>query len=89
MYIFVTGTGGTKDGAVVKCNKCRGTGVYVQMRPIGPGMVQQIQSECHDCNGEGEKIDPKYRCKECHGQKTRRERKILEVHVDKGEQLFH
>ena len=29
-------------------------------------------------------MDPKLRCKKCNGRKVNRERKILEVSVDKG-----
>merc|ERR1711915_106877 len=36
------------------------------------------------CQGQGERIDPKLRCKKCNGRKVNRERKILEVQVDKG-----
>lgn len=75
---------GGKEGAVQKCGGCRGTGVQVRIQQIGPGMVQQIQSRCHECRGEGEVIDPKLRCKTCNGQKIVKERKILEVHIDKG-----
>lgn len=48
------------------------------------GMLQQIQSVCNECKGQGERINAKDRCKHCHGKKVVRERKILEVHVDKG-----
>jgi len=75
---------GGKEGAVVKCSSCRGTGMQVRIQQIGPGMVQQIQSVCPDCRGEGEVIDPKLRCKACTGKKIVKERKILEVHIDKG-----
>ena len=72
-------------------------------------MMQQIQSMCGECHGEGERVDPKLRwisatqpssqqyllpkthpnmnsarCKKCNGRKVNRERKILEVSVDKG-----
>lgn len=47
-------------------------------------MIQQIQSVCGDCQGQGERINPKDRCKQCNGRKIVRDRKILEVHVDKG-----
>merc|ERR1712015_477626 len=77
------GVGG-KHGAVQKCPNCRGTGMQVRIQQLGPGMMQQIQSMCHECNGNGERIDPKLRCKKCNGRKVNRERKILEVHVDKG-----
>jgi len=77
------GVGG-KAGAVQKCPNCRGTGMQVRIQQLGPGMMQQIQSMCQECHGEGERVDPKLRCKKCNGRKVNRERKILEVSVDKG-----
>merc|ERR1719477_379616 len=70
--------------AVQKCPNCRGTGMQVRIQQLGPGMMQQIQSMCQECHGEGERVDPKLRCKKCNGRKVNRERKILEVSVDKG-----
>ncbi len=58
--------------------------MQVRIQQLGPGMMQQIQSVCHECQGQGERIDPKHRCKKCSGRKVTRERKILEVSVDKG-----
>merc|ERR1719410_2176963 len=75
---------GGKAGAVQKCPTCRGTGMQVRIQQLGPGMMQQIQSMCQECHGEGERVDPKLRCKKCNGRKVNRERKILEVSVDKG-----
>ncbi|XP_022306993.2 dnaJ homolog subfamily A member 1-like [Crassostrea virginica] len=75
---------GGKEGAVEKCKTCKGGGVQVRIQQIAPGMVQQIQSMCSDCSGKGESINPKLRCKTCLGKKVVRERKILEVHIDKG-----
>merc|ERR1719327_2515949 len=75
---------GGKPGAVQKCPNCRGTGMQVRIQQLGPGMLQQIQSMCGECHGEGERVDPKLRCKKCNGRKVNRERKILEVSVDKG-----
>ncbi len=83
MNWFVAGHGG-KKGAVESCGNCRGTGMQVRIQQLGPGMVQQIQSVCHECQGQGERINPKDRCKTCQGRKIVRERKILEVHIDKG-----
>jgi len=77
------GVGG-KEGAVVRCTNCRGSGMQVRIQQLGPGMMQQIQSMCGECQGQGERIDPKLRCKKCNGRKVNRERKILEVQVDKG-----
>ncbi|KAL0624212.1 DnaJ-like protein subfamily A member 1 [Plecturocebus cupreus] len=75
---------GGKKGAVECCPNCRGTGMQIRIHQIGPGMVQQIQSVCMECPGHGERISPKDRCKSCNGRKIVREKKILEVHIDKG-----
>uniref|UniRef100_A0A3B3ZZG0 Uncharacterized protein n=1 Tax=Periophthalmus magnuspinnatus TaxID=409849 RepID=A0A3B3ZZG0_9GOBI len=78
-----TGYGG-KKGALEKCSSCKGRGVQVKVQQIGPGMIQQIQSMCSDCQGQGEKFSSKDRCKTCQGRKVERVKKILEVHIDKG-----
>jgi DnaJ-class molecular chaperone len=49
-------------------------------------MVQQMQSICKECSGEGEIISEKDRCKTCVGKKTVKEKKQFEVNVDKGMQ---
>ena len=59
-------------GEPKQCTTCRGRGVVVQMRQIGPGMVQQMQSRCPDCGGTGYSV------------KTAKERNVLEVVIDKG-----
>ncbi|ODV90165.1 hypothetical protein CANCADRAFT_102068 [Tortispora caseinolytica NRRL Y-17796] len=74
---------GGKEGAVKKCASCGGVGVRVVTRQIGP-MIQRYQTACTDCNGEGEIINEKDRCKTCRGKKVVTEKKVLEVHVDKG-----
>ncbi|KAJ1976612.1 Type I HSP40 co-chaperone [Dimargaris cristalligena] len=72
---------GGKD--VRTCSGCNGQGIKVTLRHLGP-MVQQIQQTCSECNGAGQIIPEKSRCKGCNGQKTVSERKVFEVHVDKG-----
>ncbi|PWW78788.1 hypothetical protein C7212DRAFT_156115 [Tuber magnatum] len=76
---------GGKEGSVKKCTGCDGLGMKTMMRQMGP-MIQRFQTVCSDCNGEGEMIKDKDRCKTCHGKKTITERKVLHVHVDKGMQ---
>ena len=66
------------------CRACQGSGIKITLRPLGPGMMQQIQSVCSTCNGEGEVINERDRCKTCKGKKVLPETKVLEVHVDKG-----
>lgn len=74
---------GGKKGSVTTCSSCRGQGVKVMLRQLGP-MMQQIQQPCNECEGTGEMMNPKDRCKQCNGKKTNSERKVLEVHIDKG-----
>lgn len=74
---------GGKEGAVKTCSSCDGQGVKMMMRQMGP-MIQRFQTVCPECNGEGEMIRDKDRCKTCHGKKTQVERKVLHVPVDKG-----
>ncbi|WPH02499.1 Hypothetical protein R9X50_00536400 [Acrodontium crateriforme] len=76
---------GGKEGAVKTCAGCNGAGMKTMMRQMGP-MIQRFQTVCPDCNGEGESIRDKDRCKQCNGKKTVIERKVLHVHVDKGVQ---
>jgi len=75
---------GGKKGAVEKCQNCRGNGIEVKIHMIAPGMAQQIEQVCTNCHGQGEIIAAKDRCKTCNGKKTVRDRKILEVHIEKG-----
>ncbi|KAL1917481.1 uncharacterized protein VTP21DRAFT_3874 [Calcarisporiella thermophila] len=74
---------GGKEGAVQQCAECHGQGVKITMRQMGP-LVQQIQQTCPECRGEGEIIRDEDRCKQCNGKKITNERKVLEVHIDKG-----
>ncbi|KXT14999.1 hypothetical protein AC579_7747 [Pseudocercospora musae] len=76
---------GGKEGAVKTCAGCNGQGMKTMMRQMGP-MIQRFQTVCPDCNGEGETIREKDKCKQCNGKKTVIERKVLHVHVDRGVQ---
>lgn len=53
-------------------------------RQIGPGMIQRMQLVCPECKGAGEVISDKDRCTQCKGNKVMKEKKVLEVHVEKG-----
>jgi DnaJ family protein A protein 2 len=59
-------------GDVSECTKCHGQGAIMEMRQIGPGMITQMQRTCDACSGQGNKAE------------TKTERKVLEVHIDKG-----
>jgi len=54
------------------CGSCNGKGVVLEIRQIAPGMVTQMQRTCSDCKGQGNVY------------KTKNERKVVEVHIEKG-----
>ncbi|XP_054166357.1 dnaJ homolog subfamily A member 4-like [Oppia nitens] len=67
-----------------RCISCRGNGMQIGIEYIGPGMVRRFQSICSDCNGSGQQIAYKDRCKQCDGNKVCKETKLLEVYIEKG-----
>eukprot|EP00250_Pteridium_aquilinum_P004124 c14356_g1_i1 orf=473-1735(-) len=77
---------GSKSGASMKCAGCQGSGMKVSIRQLGPGMIQQMQHVCPDCKGSGETISEKDKCTQCKGEKVVQDKKMLEVHVEKGMQ---
>jgi hypothetical protein len=60
-----------KKKGVSSCSECGGRGVKVEVIRMGP-MIQQMQSACTACGGEGKSF------------KTKQEREVLEVHIQKG-----
>jgi DnaJ-class molecular chaperone len=75
---------GGKADSVKQCAGCKGRGVRVIVRQLGPGMIQQMQTQCTECNGEGSVISEKDKCAQCKGAKTLKEKKTLEVFISKG-----
>lgn len=47
---------------------CHGSGVQVMMRPLGPGMMQQIQQPCSNCNQTGYSVPSRDVCNSCHSK---------------------
>ncbi|XP_065828896.1 dnaJ homolog subfamily A member 1-like [Oscarella lobularis] len=75
---------GGKEGTVRKCAGCGGLGVEHSLRQIAPGFVQRMETICSRCGGSGEVFSEKDRCQKCDGRKVIRDKKILEVHIEKG-----
>ena len=74
-----------KGGSTVKnCVSCKGRGIKVHMVQMGPGMMSQSQEVCGECDGRGEIIPPSSRCKACKGKRTNKEKKVIEITIDKG-----
>ena len=69
---------------VIKCKKCNGQGVIFIRRMIGPGMMQQMQTTCHDCQGEGEIKDRKTLCKVCDGEGSKNIKKEFKFNIQRG-----
>lgn len=80
----LAGRGG-REGLDVRCPKCHGSGMEVIVHQLGPNMVHHIQAMCSQCQGQGEWLRPLDRCLACNGRKVVREKKVLNVHLDKGE----
>ncbi|XP_044502416.1 dnaJ protein homolog 1-like isoform X3 [Mangifera indica] len=77
---------GSKSGTSGKCYGCQGAGMKITTRQIGLGMIQQMQHVCPECRGSGEVISERDKCQHCKGNKVSQEKKVLEVHVEKGMQ---
>ena len=56
----------------------------MHVRQMGPGMVQQMQGVCPDCDGAGSKVEPEFCCKVCEGKKIVTITKLLTVVVEPG-----
>eukprot|EP00967_Tisochrysis_lutea_P151731 scaffold295674_cov21-Tisochrysis_lutea.AAC.1 len=59
------------------------------IRPLGPGMVQQIQQRCSNCSGSGSMVPPSDVCGTCKGKGLVAEKKTFEVTIEPGmKQVF-
>jgi len=75
---------GTKSGRRYPCEACGGSGIQVSMRPLGPGMMQQIQHACGSCRQTGVAVPASDKCASCSGRGLVPEKKVFEVHVEPG-----
>ncbi|KAL1405948.1 hypothetical protein Q8F55_007630 [Vanrija albida] len=78
------GRGGREGMKMTQCGKCEGKGVIFADRHLGPGIVGKARVPCPDCDGEGERIRDKDRCKKCKGKKVMKEKKRVEFHIEPG-----
>lgn len=73
---------GSSDGVKHQCDGCQGRGRVLQTRNFGNGMIQQMETACPKCRGQGNLI--KHKCKTCHGQGAHEQQKVFNVHVAPG-----
>ena len=64
------------------CKKCKGNGVIMETKQIGPGFIQQFQRECPKCGGKGKII--KKKCHVCNGAKIVKTLEEMTLYIEKG-----
>ena len=55
----------------------------VQLRALGPGMMQQVQQPCAACGQTGYATPPSDKCGACGGKGLLPEKKVFDVHIAK------
>ncbi|EPQ52738.1 DnaJ-domain-containing protein [Gloeophyllum trabeum ATCC 11539] len=78
------GSGARGSAKPRKCVKCEGKGWTYVHSQIGPSQLATSRAVCSECDGEGEKLREKDRCKKCKGEKTVKEKTRQEIHIEKG-----
>lgn len=69
---------------VTKCKNCNGTGRIVGIRHIGPGMMQQVQTNCDKCMGKGKIYKESDKCKLCRGNGMIDKKINVDIEIPKG-----
>jgi len=77
------GHGGPKEKKFT-CKVCKGRGQRIELKQLGPSMMQQVQMPCDECNGVGEGFEEKDKCKTCKGKGSNSTKEVVEVHVPPG-----
>jgi DnaJ-class molecular chaperone len=61
------GTGSSEKKKPI-CSACKGRGICLIVKQIGPGMIQQQQMPCNACNQTGYSVDKSKSCAQCKGK---------------------
>ncbi|KAL3417715.1 DnaJ protein-like protein [Phlyctema vagabunda] len=78
------GSGGKEKAKPHTCERCKGNGVTIGLRSVGPGLVTQERMVCDTCTGTGSVYKEKDKCKKCKGKRTTQEKKVLEIYIPRG-----
>ncbi|KAH9945316.1 DnaJ-domain-containing protein [Epithele typhae] len=78
------GTGAKGSAKPKPCVKCDGKGWTNVTTALGPQRLGTHRATCTECDGHGEKIREKDRCKKCKGNKTVKEKNRQEIYVERG-----
>lgn len=77
---------GCKVGCYKICNFCKGNKYNIQTVQFGPGMIQQMQVPCTNCNATGNSFNQIDKCVKCVGTRVIKEKKGIELIIEKGMQ---
>lgn len=66
-----------EEKAAMSCTECRGKGIKISIRTLGPNMVQQMQEQCQKCQGQGKLYQS---CEKCQNGIVE-DSKVLELHL--------
>ena len=78
------GSGGREKAKPKRCGTCGGLGMTQTLQQIGPGLVTPTTVSCAVCGGRGHFFREKERCKKCKGNRTVKQRKMLELYIPPG-----
>ncbi|KAF2643841.1 hypothetical protein P280DRAFT_420287 [Massarina eburnea CBS 473.64] len=78
------GSGGKQGSKSHDCSVCNGRGQKAVLRQVGPGLVTQETVPCGTCQGSGQIIPEKHRCKKCKGKKVVESKNVLELYIPRG-----
>ena len=78
------GSGADNPDDVEVCDKCKGRGMYMEVRQVGPGFIQQTQTTCPKCKGAGRTFRSK--CHVCRGSKVLDDLETYHFMIEKGSQ---
>jgi DnaJ family protein A protein 2 len=65
------------------CNNCNGKGITIRLQQTGP-FVQQLQTQCDQCNGTGSINKNNLDCNSCNGTSTYIVEETIKVEIPKG-----
>ncbi|KAK2460908.1 hypothetical protein APHAL10511_007378 [Amanita phalloides] len=78
------GSGARGNAKPKSCSTCDSKGWTFTQTQIGPSQYGTSRTMCHDCDGKGEKLKEKDRCKKCKGKQTISEKSRIEINIEKG-----